>query len=464
MKKKFLTMQEMLAITACYPANLLKKEEKDKKTIIEFKDGDGTIAGLMKDIGDKITSLQAKGATKDELTAIETRLKDFDLKKIAEKGDIEIAKKEMQAQYNELTVKLLNDGRLVKMGANDSTEVRKLLTEKKESIGKTSSKANPSVLLEIKASQFWGGMNRKASNMTESGNLLGTDPIQPLRMAGIHFDPRRPKHIRELINTIVTDSPILSYAQETGYTDGSAMRAQGTAAGQSDFTITRKEVIVQALSTFFTITKEMMTDTDWINNYIETRGVSWMLMVEDSNIFSGNGISPNLTGIQPIAQAYDNRSLKIGKVAGDLASQSINYFDILCGMASQLIDGTNGYYSPTGIIMHPTDELIMNLARNAYGSLQFPMAAMGAGLEPMGAKIAANTVVAKGNALIGDFQLGATLAQREAMEITFSNQHVDNFTKGFITVLVEERLGLVVHNPNAFVYGNFASGEASGSI
>ncbi len=354
-----------------------------------------------------------------------------------------------------------------KHGLVDGDFLTKLLTEQQEKgVLGNFKKSNGGMVerMTIKSEEFWRVMKRMqikaAGNITETGNLLGTNPIPPMRLPGIHFDPTRPNHIREVINSVNTDSPVISFGQETGFTDGSGATSQGSAAGQSDFTITQKEITTQYVNAYFNIHKSMMEDTNWVNNYLTTRGFGKLLMKEDSILWSGN-TTPAISGLQPNAVAYDNRSLGIGSSAGSLAAQSINFYDILSGAGSMLKDGTNGYYDPSAAIMNTLDFVKMSLARNSYGGLQFPIGMI---LKPMGADIIQNTIVPVGSFLVGDFSKGATLAYRDEMELSFSNQNSDNFVKGFITCLIEERIGLAIHNPNAFVYGTFAAGEASGSV
>ena len=425
----------------------IQEEVKALKTKGE-KDADEQ-ADKLKELKEQINNVAtAHGHASDEVKALKKMADD------TEKAFTDLA----------LSVKSMN---VVKHGRVDEDFLVKLLSEQKEKGVLDSLKKSSGGLVErftIKSEEFWRVLKRMsikaAGNITEGGNLLGTDPIPPMRLPGIHFDPTRPKHIREVINSVNTDSPVISYGQETGFNDGSGVTAQGSAAGQSDFTITQKEITTQYLNAYFNIHKSMMEDTNWVNNYLTTRGFGKLLMKEDTALFLGNG-SPSISGLQPSAVAYDNRSLKIGKVAGDLASQSINFYDVLSGAGSMLRDGTNGYYDPTAALMHTDDFTTLSLARSTYGNLQFPI---GMVLKPGGADIIENTVCPIGYFLVGDFSKGATLAYRDEMELTFSNQNSDNFVKGFITCLIEERIGLVVHNPNAFVYGNFAAGEASGSI
>ena len=47
----------------------------------------------------------------------------------------------------------------------------------------------------------------------------------------------------------------------------------------------RKEVVVRKLNTYLTISKEMMEDADFVDNYINTHVAGRLLMQEDTQIF-----------------------------------------------------------------------------------------------------------------------------------------------------------------------------------
>jgi HK97 family phage major capsid protein len=153
-------------------------------------------------------------------------------------------------------------------------------------------------------------------------------------------------------------------------------------------------------------------------------------------------------------------SYYVNYYSGSSAIPSINYFDILSGAVTQ---GRVANYVPNCIFVHPADYNTMVTSRDTYGRYQFPNFLFGQPAMVNEAQVIPNTAVNQGDFFVGDFTLGATLAYRDEINVTFSNQHVDNFVKGFITVLVEERLALVVYRPTAFVYGTFNLAMVSGS-
>ncbi len=298
-------------------------------------------------------------------------------------------------------------------------------------------------------------ITKAAGNDTEGGNLIGSTNvvIPPTRLAGIYANPLRPVHIREYIKTGETESNQIYFNKESAYTDGTGVTAEGASATQSDFTITGAQVQVRKLNTYLTISKEMMEDADFVDSYINDRVVKRLLTAEDQQLMYGTNVSPQMDGLTTEAQPVEPPKTGIGS--------SINYFDVLHGAVTQ---GQTQYYSPNTIFVHPTDYNTMALARDNYGRYQFGDAAiLGMPLVANGAVIVKNTAITQGYFLVGDMDMGAQLFTRNEIEVTFSNQHIDNFVRGFITVLVEERIALVIYRANAFIYGNFINAEQSGS-
>ena len=403
------------------------------------------VDAIVKEISDNINTIKTKGEAQD------AQLKALDAKIAANQWQLGDKYEALRKDFDQMTA-MLKKGRL--FGAADrGMTVKDMLIAQREGLASLKNKAGIPVSLSLKAYQLF---TKSAGNITEGGNLLGTDPIPPTRLAGIYADPLRPVHLRQFMNSTATDSNQILFNKLTGENDGSSTTAEGTSATQSDFTITAEEVIVRKLNTYLTISKEMMEDADFVDNYINTHVAGRLLMQEDTQILNGNNTAPNLQGINPIAAAYLN------PVIPGASSSSINYYDVLHQAVTQ---ARVSYYQPNYIIINPNDYNALVLSRDSYGRYQFPQMISGAPgtFFINGAQVISNTTQAQGYFTVGDFQLGATLAYRDEINVTFSNQHVDNFVKGFITVLVEERIANVVYRPNAFVYGNFAQAEASGS-
>lgn len=70
-----------------------------------------------------------------------------------------------------------------------------------------------------------------------------------------------------------------------------------------------------------------------------------------------------------------------------------------------------------------------------------------------GRPVVATQAMTAGNFLVGAFQMGAQVWDREDATVTISTEDRDNFVKNMVTILAEERLGLTVYRPEAFVRG-----------
>jgi HK97 family phage major capsid protein len=62
--------------------------------------------------------------------------------------------------------------------------------------------------------------------------------------------------------------------------------------------------------------------------------------------------------------------------------------------------------------------------------------------------------------LIGDWNMGAVLYDREDVSVRVSESHADYFIKNGVAVLAEERYTLAIPLPNAFCKGAFTVASA----
>ena len=114
-------------------------------------------------------------------------------------------------------------------------------------------------------------------------------------------------------------------------------------------------------------------------------------------------------------------------------------------------------YVPNIALIHPNDFQEIILTKDTQANYLLPNVFTGMPLVINGARVVANTAVTEDEFLVGDLLRAATLALRSGIEMTFTNSHASNFTKGFTTILIEERLTQVVYQPKAIVFGDFTS-------
>lgn len=299
------------------------------------------------------------------------------------------------------------------------------------------------------------GNTRSASfeikaDMTTGADFTG-EVIPADRVPGYKLDPTRPTHIRQLLAQGSTQSDVVRFVKESGYTNGAGATAEGATLTQSDFDMTAADANVRKIGTYFRISEEMLADTPQLTSYLSARAPEKLLEVEDTQILSGSGVAPNLSGIITDATAF---------AAGDLANtvESANEFDVIVASLNQL---ANANYNADTILLNPSDFhkiLLLKDTQNNYLKDQVYN-----GLQPvfMGVKVVLNTAITAGDFLIGNFGVGTQLWVRDGINVEFFREDGTNVRDGFVTVRVSERIALTNYLPNAFVTGDFTTAKAA---
>ena len=251
-----------------------------------------------------------------------------------------------------------------------------------------------------------------------------------------------------------TSSDVVRFVKESGYSNGAATAAEGATLAQSDFDMTASDANVRKIGTYFRISEEMLADTPQLTSYLSARAPEKLLSVEDTQILSGNGSAPNLSGIITDAADFDTTS-------GGAFYQSVesaNEFDVLVATLNQL---ALSEYQADYIMLNPTDFhkiLLLKDSNNSYLKDQ-----VYAGLQPafMGVPVVINTAITAGTFLAGNFGVGTQLWVRDNVGVEFFREDGTNVRDGFVTVRVSERVALTNYLPNAFVNGTFSTAKTA---
>jgi HK97 family phage major capsid protein len=299
------------------------------------------------------------------------------------------------------------------------------------------------------------GNSRSASFQVKADMTVGADftgeVIPADRVAGYKYDPTRPIHIRQLLSLGSTQSDVVRFVKESGYSNGAAPTAEGVTLTQSDFDMTASDANVRKIGTYFRISEEMLADTPQLTSYISARAPEKLLEVEDTQILSGDGTGANLSGING-----DAADFAAGSLAGTV--ESANEFDVIVASLNQLALAN---YNADTILLNPSDFhkiLLLKDTTNNYLKDQ-----VYGGLQPsfMGVKVILNTAISAGTFLIGNFSVGTQLWVRDGVNVEFFREDGTNVRDGFVTVRVSERVALTNYLPNAFVNGTFTVAKAA---
>ena len=288
------------------------------------------------------------------------------------------------------------------------------------------------------------------ADMTTGADFTG-EVIPADRVAGYKFDPTRSTHVRQLIPTGSTASDVVRFVKESGYSNGAAATSEGSTLTQSDFDMTASDANVQKIGTYFRISEEMLADTPQLTSYLSARAPEKLLEVEDTQILSGTGVAPQLSGI-----ITDSADFAAGGFAN--AIESANEFDVLTVAMNQL---SLSNYQANYIMINPTDFhkiLLLKDSNNNYLKDQWYQ-----GLEPRinGVPVVLSTAITSDKYLIGNFSVGTQLWVRDNVYVEFFREDGTNVRDGFVTCRVMERVALTNYLPNAFVNGDFSVDKAA---
>ena len=272
-----------------------------------------------------------------------------------------------------------------------------------------------------------------------AGSLLEPD-IQP----GIIADPVRTLSIRQLLTAIPTNRDSIKFYREDVFTNAAASQAgQGALKAESNITFTADSTDIETIAHWIPITDQILADVPALRAYIEKRMRDGLAKVEEDQILDGDGTNNTLLGIRPQATAFDV-SLK---VAGD------TFLDTLRRSALQV---SLAEYEATGFVVSPQDWCDIELTKTDDKAYVFTNPVTGAGPRLWGRSVAVSKAFSPNQFMTGAFAQAATLWDREVVSVKVFDQHADFAARNMLMLRVEERVGLSVERPKAFVAGAFA--------
>lgn len=270
--------------------------------------------------------------------------------------------------------------------------------------------------------------------------------VAPDARPGIVMPGLQTLRIRDLLPVVQTNSNIVVFARETGFTNNAGPQYSGSARenvakNESALTFEQANAIVETLAHGIPVSRQIVADAPMLAGYINTRLRYGLAIEEEDELLNGDGSSGKLDGLINQADSFS------GAVTGD------QQMDILLRALTQVALSN---YSATGIVVHPTDWMNIQLLKDDLG--RYIIGNPQGGLSPTlwGVPVVSTASIDSGDFLVGSFALGAQIAERESTTVRIADQHADLFVKNMLYMLAEQREALVVFRPSAFVTGSFA--------
>lgn len=271
----------------------------------------------------------------------------------------------------------------------------------------------------------------------------------------------RQLRIRDLIPSIPTTSSSVEIMRMKTVTNNAA--PQGTTAGvgggewatkaQSDYVWELVTVPIATVAHWTPASRQVLSDAPMLQGIIDTELQYGLQLESDNQLLNGDGTGQNMTGILNTAGIGDVGEIASGTTGADIPPAMIAQ---IRKAKTQL--QLNEYYNVNGVLLNPADWETLELAQATDGHyLLVSFAATADSAESIWrVPVVLTNAISQGEFLLGDWQLGAKIYDRESIEIRVSESHGDYFVKNGVAILAEERYTLAVNRPKAFCKGSFS--------
>lgn len=272
-----------------------------------------------------------------------------------------------------------------------------------------------------------------------AGDLVITD-----RRPGILTPPQRRMTIRSLLAPGRTNSNLIEYVRETGFTNGAETQAtEGASKGETTMKFDLETSPVVTIAHFVRASKQILDDAPMLQSYIDGRMRYGLAYEEERQILNGTGAGGDLDGLIPAATPYDPAFTPDFPTAIDVLRLAMLQAEI-------------AEWPATGHVMHPASWARIELTKDQEGRYIFANPQTTQGPSLWGLPVVTTQAMTDTKFLTGAFVPAVQLFDREDSNVQISTEDADNFTKNLVTIRNEERLGMAIYRPEALIYGDMS--------
>ena len=291
---------------------------------------------------------------------------------------------------------------------------------------------------------------RKAT-ITTVGLGSGTSGIlMPLRLPSVTGLPQQELRVRDLMTIRpMTTGNAFDYVRMLSRTNAASPQVEATQKAESTYTWETKSDTVKTIAHFTNVSRQAVEDIPWLQDLINSELMYGLLLKEEAEILAGDGTGQHLKGLITQATAYNTGA----NVAGDTPLDKLRHAKLQARLVGL------GTFAPDGLVLNPTDMARIELIKDENGGANKGLYIIGdpkAGTVVKmvwGLPVVESDSIAPGTFLLGAFSTAAELVDRMTAMVEISWEHASNFTANLATILCEERIGLAVRRPEAFITG-----------
>lgn len=273
-------------------------------------------------------------------------------------------------------------------------------------------------------------------------DITGVSRGIPQAMSDIAAGPRLATGVRQLVPQGNTTAGAVSYVSETSFTNAADVVAEGAPKPKSDKAFAPVTVPVETIAHYFKVSRQSYEDLPGLAAQIEANGLYGVALKEDQQLLFGTGTPPQLRGFMTVATA--------APVPGTAAAG----FNTIDAVGAAIFDLAAKGHMADGTVMNPADWGAMAMLKNTQGMYLFanPISYTAAA-NLWGTRLVFSSQMTAGNFLVGAFRGNSLILDREEVNVRVAEQNEADFISNMLTVLVEERLALLIYRADAFEKG-----------
>lgn len=297
--------------------------------------------------------------------------------------------------------------------------------------------------MTVSADEF--GLKAANDTITTDG-----DDLTPL-LTDVDRTIVKPKRQRPVIADLmgsgtVSGNAISYFVEGAEYGDFTTV-AEGATKPQLSFdNPSSKTDPIRKIAGWIKVTDEFLEDLPFLKSEIDNRLMHKLSMFEEFQLLRGDGAGTNLRGLLN----RDGVQVETAAGADDLA-------DAVFRSTTKIATATD--LTADGVVIHPLDYEEQRLRRDGngqyYGGGFFQGSYGNGGILQNPPLWGLNTVVTpaaeRGKPIVGAFDLGSTVYRKGGVRVSATSSNEDDFINNKVTIRAEERIGLAVRVPSAFV-------------
>lgn len=293
---------------------------------------------------------------------------------------------------------------------------------------------------------FAEGRAQKARMEVKNTITGGDATVAPDRKPGVVAGASQILTLESLFQSLPTASNAIEFTKEASFTNNAAEAAEGSAKAESAVTFSLVNMPISTVAHWVKISRQLAMDNAALAAYVETRMAYGVNRRVETQLATGDGAAPNISGIFK-AGNYTAHGYLSGALGATLAK-----FVLIRKVIGDLYAAG---YAADGIILNPVDWATMEteLLTTAAGQVPFGYDQAGAP-RLFGLRVVQSVGVTADTFAVGAFGQAGTIHNREGIVVEMSESDSDNFTKNLITIRAERRLALAIEVPAAIRGGD----------